>query len=141
MERDTDCVFCKIVTGELPCFKLFEDDETLAFMDINPLHDGHALVISKGHYRDLLETPDRALADVMSAARRVAAAVKETLAPDGINIVQANGPGAAQSVFHFHVHVLPRRSGDEARINWEIKPGNMDRIKELAARLRSSIGA
>ncbi len=141
MERDSDCIFCKIVAGEVPCFKLHEDAATLAFMDINPLNDGHALVISKGHHVNIFETPDEAVAAVMAVVKRVAAALRDTLAPDGINILQANGAGAGQSVFHFHVHVLPRRAADDAKINWGFNPGDMGRIEKLAERIRLNIRA
>ena len=139
MERDPDCVFCKIVAGELPCFKLHEDEDTLAFMDINPLNDGHALVIAKGHHVNLFETPDETLAAVASAVKRVARAVREALAPDGLNVLQANGLAAGQSVYHYHVHVLPRRSDDDAKINWGLRPGDMARVEELAGRIRARL--
>jgi histidine triad (HIT) family protein len=139
MEPDPDCIFCKIVAGELPCFKLHEDEDTLAFMDINPLNDGHALVIAKGHHVNLFETPDEALAAVASVVKRVAQAVQEVLAPDGLNVLQANGPAAGQSVYHYHVHVLPRRSDDDAKINWGLRPGDMARIEELAGRVRARL--
>lgn len=141
MERDADCIFCKIVAGELPCFKLHEDQDTLAFMDINPLNEGHALVISKGHHVNLFETPDEVLAAVAAVVKRVARAIQEALAPDGLNVLQANGPAAGQSVYHYHVHVLPRRTGDDAKINWGLRPGDMARVEELAARLRARLGA
>ncbi len=140
MERDPDCVFCKIVAGELPCFKLHEDEATLAFMDINPLNDGHALVIAKGHYVTLFETPDEALAAVASVVKKVARAVEKTLSPAGLNVLQANGAAAGQSVFHYHVHVLPRRDDDEAKINWGPRPGDITRIEELAGRIRRNLG-
>src|SRR5437879_6771965 len=108
MASDPNCIFCKIVAGEIPCFKLFENAETLAFMDINPVHDGHALVIPKAHSANVFEiTP----ADVAAAARtaaKLAKAVNTAVQPDGINLMQANGEGAGQSVGHFHLHIIPR---------------------------------
>ncbi len=139
MERDPECVFCKIVAGELPCFKLHEDEATVAFMDINPFNDGHALVIAKGHHANLYETPDEALTAVASVVKKVARAVDETLAPAGLNVMQANGAAAGQSVFHYHVHVLPRRDDDEAKINWGLQPGDMARIEALAGRIREKL--
>ena len=139
MERDPECVFCKIVAGELPCFKLHEDQATLAFMDINPFNDGHALVIAKGHHVTLFETPDEALAAVASVVKKVARAVEKTLSPAGLNVLQANGAAAGQSVFHYHVHVLPRRDDDEAKINWGPRPGDVARIEELAGRIRHNL--
>ncbi len=139
MKTDPDCIFCKIVAGEVPCFKLHEDDRTLAFMDINPAGPGHALVVSKAHHVDLFAMPDTLLAACAAAAKTVASAVHETLAPDGLNLVQANGPGAAQSVPHFHIHVLPRRRGDELTLNWGLEPGDMGEIAALADRIKANL--
>ncbi len=136
---DPDCVFCKIVAGQLPSYKLYEDAATLAFMDINPLHPGHALVVAKGHYPDLYATPDAVLAAAVKGARRVASAVRDALKPDGLNLVQANGPGAAQSVPHLHLHVLPRRLGDDAKMNWGIRPGDRAAIAATAEKIRAAL--
>jgi len=134
---DPDCIFCKIVAGTVPCFKLFEDLETLAFMDINPVHDGHCLVITKAHYPTIFEIAPEAMAAAAHTAVRLSKAVNMAVEPDGLNLVQSNGAGAAQSVGHFHIHVLPRRSGDGLLVNWELKPGDMAHIAEIAQRIRS----
>ena len=139
MANDPECIFCKILEGDIPSFKLFEDNETYAFMDINPLNDGHALVIPQSPHANIYEAPADVLASVMATAQRIARAIKKSLAPDGINVVQANGPGAAQSVFHIHFHVLPRRNGDEAKLNWGLAPGDMDHIGELAEKISAAI--
>ena len=136
MRRDPDCVFCKIVAGEIPSFKLFEDEATLAFMDINPAHEGHALVIPKEHAPDLYAVSDEALARTSVTAKRVAAALARTLNPDGVNLVQSNGAAAGQSVMHFHVHVLPRARDDGLAMNWGLKLGDIDAIGRLAERIR-----
>ena len=136
MRRDPDCVFCKIVAGEIPSFKLFEDEATLAFMDINPANEGHALVIPKEHAPDLYSVSDEALVRTAVTAKRVAAALARTLNPDGLNIVQCNGAAAAQSVMHFHVHVLPRVTDDGLAMNWGLKLGDIDAIGRLAERIR-----
>ncbi len=136
MRRDPDCVFCKIVAGEIPSFKLFEDEATLAFMDINPANEGHALVIPKEHAPDLYAVPDEALARTSVTAKRVAAALARTLNPDGLNLVQSNGAAAGQSVMHFHVHVLPRVKEDGLAMNWGLKLGDIDAIGRLAERIR-----
>ena len=136
MRRDPDCIFCKIVAGEIPSFKLFEDEATLAFMDINPASEGHALVIPKEHAPDLYAVSDDALARTAVTAKRVAAALARTLNPDGLNIVQCNGAAAAQSVMHFHVHVLPRAKDDGLAMNWGLKLGDIDAIGRLADRIR-----
>lgn len=126
-----DCVFCKIVAGEIPCFKLYEDAATIAFMDINPANPGHALAVAKGHYETVYEIPGAVAAAAIQTAQRVARAVNAALAPDGINLAQANGPGAGQSVPHFHIHILPRRNGDDLLLNWGHRPGDMDEIKAV----------
>jgi len=136
MSRDPDCIFCKIVAGEVPSFTLFEDDATLAFMDINPANEGHALVIPKEHAVDLYAVPDEALTRTTVTAKKVAAAVARTLNPDGLNLVQCNGAAAAQSVMHFHVHVLPRSKNDGLAMNWGLKLGDIDAIGRLAERIR-----
>ena len=136
MRRDPHCVFCKIVAGEIPSFKLFEDEATLAFMDINPANEGHALVIPKEHAPDVYAVSDETLARTAVTAKRVAAAVTRTLNPDGLNLVQCNGAAAAQSVMHFHVHVLPRGKDDGLAMNWGLKLGDIDAIGRLAERIR-----
>ena len=135
-----DCIFCKIIAGDIPCFKLLEDERVLAFMDINPFNDGHCLVIPKAHAENLYAAGDDDLAACIAAAKRIAGAVERAVAPDGINLVQANGAGAGQSVFHFHIHVFPRRAGDGAMLNWRQEPGDMARIGELAEQIRAAMG-
>ncbi|MFT5447292.1 MAG: histidine triad (HIT) family protein [Gammaproteobacteria bacterium] len=139
MSEQNDCLFCKIISGDVPSFKVFEDEQTLAFMDINPANDGHCLVIPKEHARDLCAISEEAVAAVARSARRVAIAVQATLQPEGVNLVQCNGPAAGQSVYHFHMHVLPRREGDGLQLNWGIKAGDMQAIGKLAARIAGKI--
>ena len=98
MSSDSDCLFCKIVAGEIPCFRLFEDDDTLAFMDINPANEGHALVIPKEHSPDVHGISERAISATVVTAKRIASAIDKTLSPGGLNLLQCNGPAAAQSV-------------------------------------------
>ncbi len=141
MRTDPNCIFCKIVAGQIPCFKLHEDTETIAFMDINPGNPGHALAIAKEHWENLPAMPPALLGPVLATAQRVAKAVEAALRPDGINLLQANGPGAAQSVFHFHIHVLPRRMGDALAMNWGHKPGDMAAIKANYEKIRAAMPA
>ena len=136
MVTDPDCIFCKIVAGAVPCFKLLEDPDTLAFMDINPVHDGHCLVIPKAHYPNVFEIAPEAVAAAARTAARVAKAVNAAVKPDGLNLIQANGIGAGQSVAHFHLHVFPRQMRDGVAINWDPKPGDHARIAEIAERIR-----
>ena len=139
MASDPDCIFCKIASGVAPSFKIYEDDHSLAFMDINPFNEGHSLAIPKAHFINLLDVSAEAMAATMNAAQCAARAIEKTMSPDGINLIQANGPGAAQSVMHFHIHVLPRKFGDEAPINWGLRPGNQAVIAELAEKLMGAI--
>ena len=136
---DADCVFCKIVAGTVPAAKVCEDDRALAFMDVNPANPGHCLVVSKEHAADLLEVSAPALDAVMRMARRVARVVSAGLRPDGLNLLQANGRGAAQSVGHFHVHVLPRRLDDRLAMNWPLVPGDRGSIEQTADLVRAAL--
>ncbi len=139
MSASQDCIFCKIIAGEIPCYKLYEDDATFAFMDINPANDGHALVIPKDHAKDVHAVSDDSISRTVITAKKIATAVEKSISPTGINLVQCNGPAAGQSVFHFHMHVLPRREGDELKLNWGLKPGDMDAIGKLADKIKSNL--
>ena len=133
---EPDCIFCQIVAGELPARIIDEDERTIAFMDINPATRGHALVIPRRHARDLLEIePDELNATVL-AAQRLAIRVKERLRPDGINLINSCGAAAWQTVFHFHVHVIPRYQGDPLRLPWTPGPGDTGEIDAAAEQLR-----
>ena len=139
MKTDADCIFCKIVVGQMPCFKLLEDDRTLAIMDIYPANEGHCLVLSKEHFPTVFDISDEAFAAVSHSVNRVARAVNRALSPMGLNLVQANGPGAQQSVAHFHIHVLPRKPGDALKLNWGVKAGNTDTIAAIAEKIRAKL--
>ena len=139
MKTDPNCIFWKIVVGQMPCSKLLEDDDTLAFMDIYPANDGHCLVIAKEHYPTLFDISDETLAAVSRSVSKVAWAVNQALSPDGLNLVQANGPGAQQSVAHFHIHVLPRNQGDNLKLNWGAKPGDPKTIATIAEKIRAKL--
>jgi histidine triad (HIT) family protein len=133
---DPDCIFCKIVAGEIPSAIVDEDESTLAFMDINPATRGHALVIPRKHVVDLLEIEPDQLVAVMLAAQRLAVRVSERLGADGVNLLNSCGNAAWQTVFHFHVHVIPRYAGDPLRLPWIPGPGDPDEIAAAAAALR-----
>ena len=136
MASDPNCIFCKIVKGEIPSVKLYEDAETLAFMDINPVHDGHCLVIPKAHSATVFEIAPEDFAATARTAAKVAKAVKAAVPCDGFNLMQANGEGAGQSVGHLHLHIVPRKNGDGQLFNWEPKAGERDRIAAVAERIR-----
>jgi histidine triad (HIT) family protein len=131
-----DCIFCKIIAGELPAQKVDEDERTVAFMDIAPATRGHALVVPRRHARDLLEIDDEDLAAVSLAAKRLAHRVKDRLGADGVNLINSCGPAAWQTVFHFHIHVIPRYAGDPLKLPWVPTAGDLDKIAALAAVLR-----
>ena len=136
-----DCIFCRIIAGEIPSHKVYEDSETLAFLDINPAARGHTLIIPRQHASDLFDvTPDSACA-VMRATQRVARIVRSVLQPDGINVLQNNGAASGQAVFHYHVHVIPRWDGDHALGLW--RPGMTDHaaFSALATELRNVEGS
>ena len=139
MELDENCIFCKILKGEIPSFKVCEDERTLAFMDINPANPGHVLVIPKFHTPNILEISEDWLSACIVTAQKVAVAVKKAVPLDGINILQANGEGAAQSVQHFHIHVVPRRLGDDLKLNWDLVPGDMDEIRAISERIKAEL--
>jgi histidine triad (HIT) family protein len=134
-----DCIFCKIVAGQIPSFKVYEDAATLAFMDINPLTEGHTLIIPKRHCVGLWDADDAALEACIRSARKVAVALKAALGLDSLNMVQANGKWAVQSVLHLHFHLIPRSEGDGAGMDWPLKPGDMGAIKALAARIGAKL--
>ena len=139
MSADPDCIFCKIIAGEIPCFKLWEDELSLAFMGINPLNAGHALAISKEHAANVFEISEDALSGTARTAKRIATAVNSALSPSGISLMQANGPGAAQSVQHFHIHVIPRVENDGLLLNHAPNPGDMDEIAQMAERIKAHL--
>lgn len=139
MSQDPDCIFCKIAAGEIPCFKLHEDDQTVAFMDINPVNPGHALIVHKAHHQDLFAIPADNIAAVVQTAQRVGKAVQATLEPAGMNLLQCNGPAAKQSVMHFHMHVIPRHMDDGLTMNWELVQGDMEAIGALAEKIRANL--
>jgi histidine triad (HIT) family protein len=135
-DRDPDCLFCKIVDGEIPSERVDEDARTVAFMDINPATRGHALVIPRRHAANLLEIDAEDLSATMAAAQRLARTVSERLGADGVNLINSCGPAAWQTVFHFHVHVIPRYEGDPLRLPWTPAPGDPDEIAAAAQQLR-----
>ena len=136
-----DCIFCKIVSGEIPSIKVYEDDRVLAFMDINPVNEGHLLIIPKAHAATIHEIAEGDFLAVMSATRKLSAAVKKTLNPDGINLLQLNGEAANQVVPHLHVHIVPRWFGDGLTISqWEMVAGNMEKIKAVAEKIQGEMG-
>ncbi|MBM4032966.1 MAG: HIT family protein [Planctomycetes bacterium] len=138
---DADCIFCKIIAGQVPSERVYEDDAVVAFLDIAPLAPGHTLVVPKHHCVNLLDAPHGALAAIMAAAPTVARAVLKATGAEGFSFVQFNGACAGQVVMHLHFHVVPRRAGDGVSFRWrqgEYQPGEM---AALGARLRDALGS
>jgi histidine triad (HIT) family protein len=132
------CIFCKIVRGEAPTAKVFEDEHTLAFMDIFPVTDGHTLVITKDHAENLYEASSAALEAVAATAKRVAHALRDTLSPEGLMVFQLNGAAAGQTVFHYHMHLMPRAAGEPLALHTRV-PGDPQRLASLAQALAAHV--
>ena len=137
----TDCVFCKIRDGELPSMRVYEDDRTLAIMDINPLNAGHCLVIVKTHTPTVWDTDPVDLQAAIVAAQKVAIALKTAVKPDGLNMLQANGPAAFQSVPHYHLHLIPRWTRDGKGFDWKLVPGDRTQIMAIGQKIRDAVEA
>ena len=136
-----DCIFCKIIKGDIPCFKVYEDDRVLAFEDVNPISDGHTLIIPKAHAENIWEISGEDLTAIHLASKKVASAIKEVLNPVGVAVLQLNGRGVNQVVMHYHLHLIPRvTEGPELSMTaWELIPGDMDAIKMTGDRIAAAI--
>jgi len=135
------CIFCKIIRGEIPSFKVYEDEKTLAFEDINPIAPGHTLIIPRRHARDLWEISDDDLAAIHLTSKKIVQAIRSALNPSGVACLQLNGPGANQVVMHYHLHLIPRVAGEpELPVSsWDLKEGDMEAIQDTAARISAAI--
>ena len=140
MPTRSHCIFCRIVAGTARSHPVWEGPDTLAFMDLNPLAAGHVLVITKRHWENVFETPVSALAAVMDTTKRVAHAIRATIAPPGLGIYQVNGRAAGQTVFHYHVHLIPRYDGVSLDLHGRHR-GDRGELDRIAARIRAGIGA
>lgn len=135
----TDCVFCKIVAGQIPATKVYEDDATLAFMDIGHVNPGHVLVALKAHVENVYELEDGQAGAVFRTVARVARGIRAAFTPEGLSVYQANGKAAGQTVFHFHVHLVPRHDGDGMALTWPVKNPPRDVLEAYAARIRGAL--
>ena len=120
---ENNCIFCKIANGEIPSATLYEDEEFRVILDLGPASRGHALILPKKHAADLFELPDETAGKAMILAKKIAAVLKKGLKAEGVNVVQNNGAAAGQTVFHFHMHIIPRYPNDTVQVGW--KPGNL----------------
>lgn len=130
------CIFCKVIAGEIPGEVVDSDDHTLTVMDINPATRGHVVVITRTHAENLLELSDEDLMAAMTTVRRVVHRMRDTLDPDGFNILHNIGRAAWQSIFHFHVHVIPRYKDDPLQLPWLPQPADPEELKRVAAEIR-----
>ena len=129
-----NCIFCAIAAGEIPCFRIYEDELVLAYLDINPFAKGHTLVIPKEHSKGLLDTDEKTLAEIIVRVKKIAAHVAASVSCDGFNILQNNGEAAGQTVRHLHFHIVPRWIGEP--LVFENHKGDMDELKVLAEKMR-----
>jgi histidine triad (HIT) family protein len=135
-----DCIFCKIVNGEIPAVKVLNEDKVFAFMDINPASRGHMLVVPKNHSENIFEIPEGDLLAVISAVKRCAGAVKEALGAEGITVLQLNGRASDQLVPHLHVHIMPRWENDGMSVShWEMGKGDIEELQEIARKVREHL--
>ena len=135
------CIFCKIVRGEIPCFKILEDDRVLSFADVNPINIGHTLIIPKRHAENIWVIDGEDLAAIHRASLKIAKAMKTSLNPDGIAFLQLNGRAVNQVVMHYHLHLIPRKSSDPklTMTEWELVPGDMTAIGKTAEKIAAAI--
>jgi len=136
----TNCVFCRIVAKEIPAAIVYEDDETLAFMDAGQVNPGHVLVAAKGHAENLYELNDAQAGALLRTAARVARAIRDAYQPQGLSVYQANGKAAWQTVFHYHMHLVPRHDGDGMALSWPAKNPPREKLAEYAAAIRRALG-
>jgi histidine triad (HIT) family protein len=134
-----ECVFCRIVAKQIPASVVHEDEHTLAFMDLGQVNPGHVLVAAKAHAESLYALDDTQAAAVFRAAAKVARAVRDAFSPEGLSVYQANGKAAGQTVFHFHLHLVPRHENDGMTLTWPVKNPPRDRLEEAAAKVRARL--
>ncbi len=135
----SDCVFCRIVAKQIPASVVFEDEATLAFMDLGQVNPGHVLVACKAHADNIYGLDEAQAAAVFRTAARVARAIRDSFNPPGLSIYQANGKPAGQTVFHFHLHVLPRHEADGMQLVWPVKNPPRERLEEYCAQIRARL--
>ncbi len=135
----SECVFCKIVAKQIPAAVVHEDEQTLAFMDIGQVNPGHVLVALKKHADDIFALDDAQAAAVFRTAARVSRAIRDAFSPQGLSVYQANGRPAGQTVFHFHLHLLPRHEGDGMQLTWPVKNPPREKLAEYAEKIRARL--
>ena len=134
-----DCVFCRIVARQIPATVVHEDEHTLAFMDIGQVNPGHVLVAVKAHAENIFALDDTQAAAVFRAAARLSRAIRDAFAPQGLSVYQANGKAAGQTVFHLHVHLVPRHEGDAMELSWPVQNPPREKLAEYAEKIRAKL--
>lgn len=134
----SSCIFCKIIKGEIPCTKIYEDDKFLAFLDIAPVNFGHTLIIPKKHFKDILDIPDEVLSELIVVGKKLGKALIESLGAEGFNLTTNNGEAAGQIVFHTHFHIIPRRL-DDGLTHWGKRKYKEGQIEEVAKKIKEVI--
>jgi histidine triad (HIT) family protein len=135
-----NCVFCRIVAREIPASIVYEDEQTLAFMDLGQVNPGHVLVALKAHVENLFGLEERQAGAAAATAARIARAIRKAFAPEGLSVYQANGKPAGQTVFHYHVHLVPRFEGDGMALTWPVKNPPREKLEDYASKIRASLG-
>ncbi len=135
----TDCVFCKIVAGQIPSTRVHEDEHTLAFMDIGQVNPGHVLVAVKRHAATVFELEETQAEAIARAVVKISRALQKAFEPEGLSVYQANGKAAGQTVFHYHVHLLPRHAGDGMELVWPVKNPPREKLEDYAAKIRARL--
>ena len=136
-QREDDCIFCKILKGDIPSYKVYEDDSFIGILDINPSAKGHVIIIPKNHAANIFELSEKYAKEIFVVAKKIAEAIKKAYQPDGINILQNNGEAAGQTVFHLHVHVIPRYKDDTIKIEWE--PKEMEDLEKVLEEIKKEM--
>lgn len=136
--KDCNCIFCKIANGEIPSATVYEDDEFRAILDLGPASKGHALILPKNHFKDICEADDATAGKLFPLAAKIGAAMKKGLGADGFNIVQNNGSSAGQTVFHLHVHVIPRYEGGPTIVSWDPGKAESDELTKIADMIKTA---
>lgn len=138
MGNGNDCVFCRIVRGETPSFRVHEDESTLTFLDLFPVTEGHTLVVTKQHFPNVFEASEPALTAVAATSLKVARAIRKALEPDGLAVAQLNGEAAGQSVFHYHMHLIPRTAGEPFQLHGR-RRGDPERLRQVAGAIAQAL--
>jgi histidine triad (HIT) family protein len=136
---DSNCIFCKIVAKQIPATVVHEDSDTLAFMDIGQVNPGHVLIASRAHAENIYALDEAQAAAIFRSASRVARAIRAAFSPEGLSVYQANGKPAGQTVFHFHIHLVPRHEGDGMALAWPVKNPPREKLQEYAEKIREKL--